>query len=61
MNKILLAVVLCLVGCASADLYRKAKYEIKCTECKTAYGTGNVVSVKVEKELIILRCMNDVK
>jgi hypothetical protein len=56
-----LIVVLYLVGCASADIYRKAKYEIKCTDCKTAYGTGNVVSIKIEKELAVIRCVNDVK
>jgi hypothetical protein len=61
MNKILLAVVLCLVGCASANIYRSAKYEIKCTDCKTPYGVGNVVSAKIEKELTIIRCANYAK
>ncbi len=61
MNKILLAVALCLVGCASANIYRTATYEIKCTNCKTPYGAGNVVSAKIEKELVVIRCANYAK
>jgi hypothetical protein len=59
MNKLLLVLTLVFAGCVSADILRTAKYEIKCTDCKTPYGTGNVVSVTVEKLLQVNRCQGN--
>lgn len=47
---ILTLAIVSLCGCAMA---REVHYSIKCTDCKTPYGTGSAIEFKVDKYLII--------
>lgn len=51
---VLVSILICFCGCATS-VDRQVTYKVKCKNCKTIYGKGDVLEILVDKRLRIER------